>query len=96
MCEAMNITVKVTVAESPFSNGLIERHNMIIANMLDKILEDQQLDLDITLSCLNAKTSLANIHGFSPFQLVLVKIQNSLQYLMTNLQPLHPQVSTRS
>ena len=38
--EAMNITVKVTAAESPFSNGLVERHNMIIAYMLDKVLED--------------------------------------------------------
>ena len=26
MCEAMNITVKVTPEESPFSNGLVERH----------------------------------------------------------------------
>ena len=67
----MKITVKVTAAESPFSNGLVKRHNMIIANMLDKILEDQQLDLNIALSwCLNAKNSLANVHGFSPFQLV--------------------------
>ena len=41
---------------------------MITSNMLDKILEDQQLDLDIALSwCLNAKNSLANIHEFSPF-----------------------------
>ena len=46
MCKAMTITVKVTAAESPFSNGLVEKHNMIIANMLDKILEDQ-LDLDM-------------------------------------------------
>ena len=38
--EAMNRTVKVTAAESPFSNGLVERHNMIIAYMLDKVLED--------------------------------------------------------
>ena len=69
MCEAINITV--TAAESPLSNGLVERHNMIIENILDKILEDQQLDLDTALSwCLNAKNSLANIHGFSPFQLV--------------------------
>ena len=66
----MNITVKVTAAEYPFSNVLVGRHNMIIANMLAKILEDQQLDLDIALSqCLNAKILLANVHGFSPFQL---------------------------
>ena len=69
MCEAMNITVKVTAAETQ-QNGLVER-NMIIANMLDMILEDQQLDLVIALSWwLNAKNSLANGHGFSPFQLV--------------------------
>ena len=56
MYETMNITVKVTAAESLFSNGLIERHNMIIANMLDKILEDQQLGLDIALSwCLKSR-----------------------------------------
>ena len=70
MCEAMNITVKVTAAETQH-NGLVERNNMIIANMLDMILEDQQLDLVIALSWwLNAKNSLANGHGFSPFQLV--------------------------
>ena len=38
--KAMNITIKVTAAESPFSNGLVKRHNMIIAYMLDKVLED--------------------------------------------------------
>ena len=64
--------VKVTAAESPFSNGLVERHNFIIADMMDKVLEESQhLDMDLTLAwCLNAKNSLANVHGFSPFQLV--------------------------
>ena len=45
---------------------------MIAANMLDKILEDQQLDLDILSWCLNAKNLLANAHGFLPFQLVYI------------------------
>ena len=72
MAESMNNTVKVTAAESPFSNGLVERHNFIIADMMDKVLEEaQHLDMDLTLAwCLNAKNSLANVHGFSPFQLV--------------------------
>ena len=60
MCKAMNITVKVTVAESPFSNGLVERHNMIIANMLDKILDNQQRNLGIALLwCLIAKKPIS-------------------------------------
>ena len=72
MCEAMNITVKVIAAESPFSNGLAERHNFIIAEMEDKTLEESQSNLDLVLSwCLNAKNSLANVHGFSPFQLAI-------------------------
>ena len=71
ICKAMNITVNVTAAESPFNNGLLERHTIIIVNMLDKILEDQQQDLDIALPwCLNTKNLLASIHGFSSFQLV--------------------------
>ena len=39
MCEAMNINVKLTAAKSPFSNGLNKQHNLIIADMLDKIKE---------------------------------------------------------
>ena len=65
MCEAMNITIKVTVAESPFSNGLVDRHNFIITYMMDKKLEESQLNLDLALPwCLNAKNSLANVLGF--------------------------------
>ena len=32
MCEAMNIKVKVTAAESPFCNCLVEKHNFIMAD----------------------------------------------------------------
>ena len=72
MAESMNITVKVTAAESPFSNWLVERYNFIIADKMDKVLEESQhFDMNLTLTwCLNAKNSLANVHGFSPFQLV--------------------------
>ena len=31
MCEAMNIIVKTTAAEAPFSNGLTERRNLILS-----------------------------------------------------------------
>ena len=68
MCEAMNIIVKKTAAEAPFSNGLTERHNLILSEMLDRTLEDNKIDLELALAwCINAKNSLANVHGFSPF-----------------------------
>ena len=40
--------------------------------MMDKTLEESHFSLDLALSWyLNAKTSQANVHGFSPFQLAL-------------------------
>ena len=52
--------------------------------MVNKILEDQQIDLDIALSwCLNAKNSLSNVHGFSPFQLIFgqnLKLPSTFNY----------------
>ena len=50
IAESMNITVKVTTAEPPFSNGLDERHNLIIADMRDNVLEESQdLYMELTL-----------------------------------------------
>ena len=36
LCEKVNITVKTTGAESPWSNGLCERHNQVLGQMLEK------------------------------------------------------------
>ena len=40
MAGFLNVTVKSTAGESSWSNGLIERHNLALAEMLDKVLED--------------------------------------------------------
>ena len=40
MGEVYNITIKKTAAESPFSNGLVERHNAVLEEMLLKTCED--------------------------------------------------------
>ena len=72
MSESMNIRVVTTAGESLFSNRLAERHNLIISEMLDKILEDTGADFQLVLAwCVNANNSLANVRGFSPFQLAL-------------------------
>ena len=72
MYESTNIVFKLTAAEAPFSTGLVERHNLIIADMLDKVLEESSIDINLALSwCINAKNSLANVYDFSPFQLAL-------------------------
>lgn len=70
LCEKMNISVKTTAAESPWSNGLVERHNAVIADMLDKVLAEGKCEFDTALAwCLSAKNSLLNNHGYSPNQL---------------------------
>ena len=72
MRENLNITVKTTGAEAPWSNGLVECHNQTISEMLNKVLEDTDCDFDIALAwCVNAKNSLDNCHGFSPYQLAI-------------------------
>ena len=101
MAEAVNIIVKVTATE-PSS----DRHDFIIADMMGKVFEESQhLDINLTLAwCLNAKNSLENVHGFSPFQFVFGQktqlpstfanktpavIQHTSKILTDNLTTLH-------
>ena len=71
MCEAFNVTVKRTAAESPWSNGICERYNQVLEEMVNKILEDVNCSMSVAVSwAVCAKNSLSNMHGFSPAQLV--------------------------
>lgn len=35
--------IKTTKAESPLSNGVVERHNLILADLLERVLEETNL-----------------------------------------------------
>ena len=77
MCQNLNINFLTTAAEAPWSNGLVEKHNGIIGEAVAKIQEDVRCSVEIALSwALNAKNSLQNIYGFSPYQLVFGKNPN--------------------
>ena len=72
VAEKLNIVLKTTAAESPWSNGLVERHNQILGNMIKKTMADTGCSLEMAVMwSLNAHNSLADVHGFSPYQLVL-------------------------
>ena len=87
MCEKFNIDIRTTPAESPWSNGMVERHNAVIAGMLDKVLEDTSCNFDIALAwCINAKNSMINVHGFTPYQLAFGK-NPTLPSSFDNLPP---------
>ena len=75
--ERFNITVITTPSYSPWSNGLCERHNQFLTNMLDKIRDDVKCDYDVALAlAVSAKNALINHNGFSPAQLVFGKASN--------------------
>ena len=77
MCQNLNITFLTTAAEAPWSNGLVERHNGIIGEAVSKIIEDVGCSVEVALAwATNAKNSLQNIYGFSPYQLVLGRNPN--------------------
>ena len=42
----LNVEIATTAAESPWPNGVVERHNAVIGNMVDKILLTQMLFRD--------------------------------------------------
>ena len=72
MCQNMNINMKSTAAFSPHSNGVVERHNGILAEMTLKIKEETQCSSSTALCwALQAKNSMSNVYGFSPMQLVM-------------------------
>ena len=75
--EKFNISLRTTAAESAWSNGLCERHNGILNNNVNKVLENGICSLDVAIAwAVAAKNSLANVYGFSPNMLVFGRNPN--------------------
>ena len=71
LSEKFNIVLRTTAAESAWSNGLCERHNGVIADMVEKIQDDSSCSLELAIPwAISAKNGLTNVYGFSPNQLV--------------------------
>ncbi len=69
--ENFNIIIKTTPAYSPWSNGILERHNKTLTEILDKVKDGNNIDLETALAwAVNSKNSLCNVHGYSSHQLV--------------------------
>ena len=77
MCETFGIKVSTTPSYSPWSNGLVERHNQTLTNMLLKIKEDVKCDWETALAwAISAKNALVNNKGYSPMQIVFGRNPN--------------------
>lgn len=71
MNENLNIETFITTAESPFSNVIVERCNLIVAEIMKKKLKDEKYELEIVLaSDVSAKNPLQNHLRHSPNELV--------------------------
>ena len=74
MNEKLNIEVCHTGAKSPWSNGMVERHNAVLDECLKKVISDTKCDPEMALGwAVAANNSLLNNNGFSPDQLTYGK-----------------------
>ena len=67
----LNVRLTTTAAYSPHQNGINERNHATVDLMMTRMLEsDKSLSPEMALRwALNAKNSLENCYGYSPFQL---------------------------
>lgn len=71
MAENFNIEVKTTPAYSPWSNGLLERHNQTLTEIMMKVKASTGCDWSTAMDwALMAKNCMQSVHGYSPHQLV--------------------------
>ncbi len=71
LCEHLDIRVNTSPSESPWCNGLVERHNGVVGAMISKIMEETNVHRSIAIAwAQNAKNTLNNVYGFSPHFLV--------------------------
>ena len=94
--ELLNTKILTTAAESPWSNGITERHNAIIGGMVEKVMADINCSLEVALAwSVSAKNSLKNVYGFSPNQLVFGKKPNIPTVLNSELPALEGVTSSQ-
>ena len=77
LAELFNTEILTTAGESPWSNGITERHNAIIGAMVEKVMCDVKCSIHVALAwSVAAKNALQNVYGFSPNQLVFGRNPN--------------------
>ena len=95
MGEQLNINITTTGAESPWSNGIVKKHNSVISNLMEKVLADVNCSLEVALGWrLSAKNSLLNSYGYSPNQLVRGYNPNFLSVMDNKLWALSRRTSS--
>ena len=93
LSDQLNVFIRTTPDEFPWSNGITERHNAILGNMINKLLIDNSnnYSVDIIVAwAVSAKNALHNYYGFSPNQLVFGKNpKTSSEIIANHLNAIH-------
>ena len=85
--DLFGIKLLCTAAYSPWSNGICERLNAVLALSVKRIREDTGCDIDTALAwAVAARNALHNFSGYSPNQLVF-GYNPSLPNVMTDNAP---------
>ena len=89
MRQNLNVVIESTAAESPWSNGLCERHNAVLGESVDKIIEDTNCPLSTAVSwAVRAKNALQDNYDYSPNQPVFGQNLNFSNMLTDSLPAL--------
>ena len=89
MNEKLNVVTATTAAESPFSNGMIERHHLVLYSTMEKTMIEMKCDATVALAwAISSKNCLQNHDGFSPNQLVFGRNPNMPSVLIDKLPAL--------
>ena len=93
--EKLNVTTLTTAGESPFSNGIVERHNKVLYETMMKTKDEVKCSAEVALAwAVSSKNALQNNNGFSPNQLVFGRNTNLPTVLSDRLPALEPTTSS--
>ena len=96
MGEQLNINIKTTAAESSWSNGIVEKQNGVIGNMMKKVMSDIGCTLEVALAwCISTKNLLLNSYGYRHNQLVFVYNPNFPSVMQNKPPPLEGVIASK-
>ena len=97
MNEKLGVETATTAAESPFSNGTVERHNAVLAETMAKTKADTNCDDEMALAwACSSKNALSNSGGHSPNERVFGRNINLPNVLTDALPALEPTQSSQT
>ena len=96
IAELLSTKILTTAAYSPWSNGIVERHNAVTENMILKISKDTNCSVESALVwAISAKNALHNNLGYSPNQLVFGRNPNLPSVLNAKPPALHTSTTSQ-